>query len=165
MIELSKFKELEQQLNAHIADVVTDVKNQIEGLQTTLRNIALSYPNHESVKTHLQEYLPKNELKILSGSSNNIVKNINRKASGRRRIVSRLKVEYVDGATVELKPNPSRIKLAKLIQNNPSGIAEIQVGGDENNIIYVVHKDSSDNYRFSNPLPHNTSGIKTVSVS
>jgi hypothetical protein len=165
MIALAKFQELEQQLNAHIADVVTDAKKQIEDLQTTLRNIALRYPSHESVKTQLQEYLPKNELKVLPiGKKSNSVSG---KPRGKKRELPRLKVEYVDGTTVELKDNPSRAKLAKLIKNNPSGLVEIiSVGsnGEFSSQIYLTHKDSEAQFRISNPLPFNTSGIKTVST-
>ena len=162
MLALSKFQEIEQQLNEQIAGLVTDAKNQIEVLQTTLRNIALRYPVHESVKLHLTEYLPQNELKNVSGSQR--PKTATGKPRGKKREMPFLKVEYVDGASVELKSNPSRLKLATLIKNNPSGIVNVEIGGNFNHQIYVTHKDSNIHHRISNPLPLNTSGIKKVSI-
>jgi hypothetical protein len=80
---------------------------------------------------------------------------------GRKRIHSRLKFEFGDGEVAELKPNSSRIILAKLIQNNPSGVSNVAI---ESNHIYVRHNDNENYFSFTNPLPQNTSGIKSVSI-
>jgi len=163
MLALSKFQEIEQQLNEQIAGLVTDAKNQIEVLHTTLRNIALRYPAHESVKLHLTEYLPKNEIKeIVSSKKKPVTSNGIRR--GRPRIRPILCLEYNDGESIQIKPNPSRIVLAKLIQENPSGVSEIATIGDFNQHITVKHDDSEFNFRFANPLPLNSSGVKSVSV-
>lgn len=159
MTTFEEFDAIQQQLNSKLEDVVIEGKKQIELLQNNLRNIALNFPNNPSVKTLLQEYLPKNELKAIG-------KQIEKKPTtggprGRKRIHCRLKFEFGDGEVAELKPNSSRIVLAKLIQNNPSGVSNVAI---ESNHIYVRHNDNTNYFSFTNPLPENTSGIKSVSV-
>ena len=159
MTTFEEFDAIQQQLNSKLEDVVIEGKKQIELLQNNLRNIALNFPNNPSVKTLLQEYLPKNELKAIG-------KQIEKKSTtgsprGRKRIHCRLKFEFCDGEVAELKPNSSRIVLAKLIQNNPSGVSNVAI---QCNHIYVRHNDNANYFSFTNPLPENTSGIKSVSV-
>lgn len=159
MTTFEEFDAIQQQLNSKLEDVVIEGKKQIELLQNNLRNIALNFPNNPSVKTLLQEYLPKNELKAIGQRIEK--KSTTGSPRGRKRIHCRLKFEFCDGEVAELKPNSSRIVLAKLIQNNPSGVSNVAI---QCNHIYVRHNDNANYFSFTNPLPENTSGIKSVSV-
>ena len=162
MLSLDKFQEIELQLNQHITSMVTDAKKQIEDLQATLKSIATRYPTNETVQLHLAEYLPKVEVKEIP----TIVakKRVAGRSRGRPRIHPTLVLEFNDGVTVQLKYNPSRAALAKLIKENPSGVESFSYFGEFNQHVNVKHVDNESHFRFTNPLPLNTSGIKSVSA-
>ncbi len=164
-------------LDNSLIDVIRNLKAEILANQSALASIANEFQNIPLVKDNLIEYLDgtkkfeapfearkksihRIELDLTATPESIPAKSSKRIHFGPARSIPRLKVEYENGETDILSDNPSRMRLAKLMQEFPADVPEIKFS-EKTMTINVFHPRAANSpFRISN-----SKKLRVVSIS